>query len=250
MDIGILDLDPLASSSTTTNTDTSASSSGGPSTQQASSISKSPAMSKKRAREASTPKKTPTKRRASPPAAAPTPARGRSARARKPVARYVDEQAAAVTKPKPKPAARGSRVFDPVYMTSDSRSRLVKTDIYHLLMEQSAWTSLSDEQQSRLVSLLPPTAANVAAQAALAGPGSGSGSGTGAAGGVQRPKELSLGFEPFRSDVSAFKTDLGNGQYGKAWLAQAEQAVVDRAEGKFDAWKEEETEAWWGQKMK
>ncbi|KAF2660187.1 hypothetical protein K491DRAFT_711961 [Lophiostoma macrostomum CBS 122681] len=248
MGIGLIDFDPPASPSTT-NTSTSASSNGLPTTEQPSPTTKSPAMTKKRASAATPPKKTPTKRRASPPAAAAatTPARARSSRTRKPVARYVDEQTAAITKPKPKPAPRataGSRVFDPVYITSDSRSRLVKTDIYHLLMEQSAWACLSAEQQSRLLALLPPTAANLAAKTALA-----AGADAGA-GGVQRPKELGLGFEPFRSDVSAFKTDLGNGQYGKAWLAQAEQAVKDRAEGRFDAWKAEETEAWWGQKMK
>jgi hypothetical protein len=192
---------------------------------------KTPASSKKRTPKKATPaKKTPAQ----------TPSRARSSRAKKPVTRYVDEQTAAVTKPKAAPRTTGSKVFDPKYITTDSRSRLVKTDIYHLLMEESAWACLSGEQQTRLISMLPPTAANQALLASLSGDSAA----------VQRPKELSLGFEPFRSDVSAYKRDLANGQYGKAWLSQAEQAVKDRAAGKFDAWKAEETEEWWGQKMK
>jgi hypothetical protein len=67
--------------------------------------------------------------------------------------------------------------------------------------------------------------------------------------GQGRPRELSLRFEPFRSDVALFKEDLSAGQYKKTWLAQAELAVKDRAAGKFDKWKLAETEEWWGQKM-
>lgn len=47
-----------------------------------------------------------------------------------------------------------------------------------------------------------------------------------------------------------FQVDLGAGRYDPEWLRQAAQAMKERAEGKFDKFKEEEFEQFWGQKQK
>lgn len=47
-----------------------------------------------------------------------------------------------------------------------------------------------------------------------------------------------------------FQYDLEAGRYKPQWQAQARQAVQDRAQGKFDDFKEREFEQFWGQKQK
>ncbi|KAF1832014.1 hypothetical protein BDW02DRAFT_590769 [Decorospora gaudefroyi] len=154
-------------------------------------------------------------------------------------------------KPKPKaiPNKKGaSKVFDPVFITTHSTSRLTKADIYesstdltlHLLLEGPAWTSLSAEQQSTLVSMLPQDAAN---QALLAKINAGETEGT-------RPSLFTMANDCFRTDVAKFQDDLKNGHLAKTWQAAAEQAVIERAAGEYDEWKAEEAESWWGQKSK
>ena len=44
--------------------------------------------------------------------------------------------------------------------------------------------------------------------------------------------------------------DLECGRYDPEWLSQADEAMKQRAEGKFDKWKEKEFEELWGQKQK
>ncbi|EFQ87595.1 hypothetical protein PTNB73_08477 [Pyrenophora teres f. teres] len=182
-----------------------------------------------------TPKKIATKRATpAPPAPSSRPSRNRKAPER---LENVQEK----PKPKPVPNKKGpSKVFDPVYVTTNSTSRLVKADIYHMLLEGSAWTSLRAEQQSTLISMLPKDSAN---QALLAKIKAGETEGT-------RPAAFTLANNCFRTDVAKFKEDLKNGHLAKTWQAAAEQAVIERAAGEYDAWKAEEAESWWGQKSK
>ena len=107
-----------------------------------------------------------------------------------------------------------------------------------MLLEGSAWTSLSAEQQITLISMLPQDATN---QALLAKIKAGETEDT-------RPATFTLANNCFRTDVAKFQEDLKNGHLAKTWQAAAEQAVVERAAGEYDGWKEEEAEAWWGQK--
>lgn len=44
--------------------------------------------------------------------------------------------------------------------------------------------------------------------------------------------------------------DLECGRYDPEWLSQADEAMKERADGKFDKWKEKEFEQFWGQKQK
>lgn len=54
----------------------------------------------------------------------------------------------------------------------------------------------------------------------------------------------------WRGGVRQFQIDLQCGRYDPEWLRQAEEARRERAEGKFDMWKEKEFEQFWGQKQK
>ncbi|KAI0575014.1 Asx-hm domain containing protein [Pyrenophora tritici-repentis] len=178
-------------------------------------------------------KKTATKKAISAP---PAPS-SRPSRTRKAPERLEDVQEKA--KLKSLPNKKGlSKVFDPVYVTTNSASRLVKADVYHMLLEGSAWTSLSAEQQSTLISMLPQDCAN---RALLVKIKAGETEGT-------RPAAFTLANNCFRTDVAKFREDLKNGHLAKTWQAAAEQAVIERAAGEYDAWKAEEAETWWGQK--
>ncbi|KAF2710984.1 hypothetical protein K504DRAFT_466008 [Pleomassaria siparia CBS 279.74] len=187
-------------------------------------------------------KLTPAKPKVVKPAAPPTVTR--PSRTRKAPERFVDldlEEEAKKKKKKPVPRKGVSRVFDPEYATTNSQSRLGKADVYHMLLEPTAWTSLTVSQRASLIKHLPPTAANallLAAAAATDPPATE----------LARPKELQINFDIFRTDVAKFKDDLTAGHLAKTWLLSAAQAVRDRAEGRFDSWKAEEAERWWGQK--
>jgi hypothetical protein len=177
------------------------------------------------------PKKTPAKK------AAPAPTGSRPSRSRKAPDRFEDLQ----EKPTPKalPMKKGpSKVFDPVFITTNSTSRLGKADVYHMLLEGPAWTSLDAEQQKTLVSMLPQDATN---QALLAKINAGETEGT-------RPSAFTLANDCFRTDVAKFKDDLKNGHLAKTWQVAAQQAVIERAAGDYDEWKAQEAESWWGQK--
>ena len=109
-----------------------------------------------------------------------------------------------------------------------------------MLLEESAWTSLSAEQQKTLVSMLPQDPSN---QAILKKIEAGDTKDT-------RPGAFTMSNDCFRTDVAKFKADLKNGHLAKTWQTAAEQAVVERAAGDFDEWKAQEAELWWGQKSK
>ncbi|KAJ4369971.1 hypothetical protein N0V83_005735 [Neocucurbitaria cava] len=177
-------------------------------------------------------------RKAAPKKVAPTPtSSNRPTRTRKAPERFgaLEEKA----KPKTSPPKKGSRkVFDPVFITTNSTSRLGKADVYHMLLEGSAWTSLSTEQQHLVVAMLPQDATN---RGILEKIEAGSTEGT-------RPRAFSMANDCFRTDVAKFKQDLVNGHLAKTWQAAAAEAVVSRAAGEYDQWKAEEAELWWGQK--
>lgn len=64
------------------------------------------------------------------------------------------------------------------------------------------------------------------------------------------PQEFLRYDNNWRYGVRQFQVDLGAGRYDPEWLRQAAQAMKERAEGKFDKFKEEEFEQFWGQKQK
>ncbi|KAH5707323.1 hypothetical protein HBI81_243690 [Parastagonospora nodorum] len=179
----------------------------------------------------------------------PPPPSTRPSRARKAPERFGDAIETKPVKPakpaksaKKTPVKKGGKVFDPVYITTNSTSRLVKTDVFHMLLEPAAWTSLSTEQKIELMLMLPPTPANTdLLEWIRATDGHGDSVDT-------RPYAFQISNDCFRTDVAKFRADLGNGHLGKTWHASAEQAVIDRAAGVYDTFKAEEFEEWWGQK--
>lgn len=54
----------------------------------------------------------------------------------------------------------------------------------------------------------------------------------------------------FRRGIREFQEDLGSGRLDPKWQAAAAQAMEERAQGKFDAYKENQYEEFWGQKQK
>lgn len=178
-------------------------------------------------------KKVVAKKRTPPP---PTPS-SRPTRSRKAPDRF--ESFAEPSPPKATPAKKSaSKVFDPVYITTNSTSRLGKADVYHMLLEPAAWTNLNAEQQEALVSMLPESDAT---KAILDKIQNGNTEDT-------RPQAFTMSNDCFRTDVARFKEDLKDGHLAKTWQAAAEQAVIARAAGEYDEWKAAEAELWWGQK--
>jgi hypothetical protein len=171
------------------------------------------------------------------PAPAPPAPSTRPSRNRKAPERFVDFAGAPITPALPAKIA-ASKVFDPTYITTNANSRLVKADVFHMLLVPSAWESLSAAQKTTLLAMLPPSHANSALMARVA---AGETQGT-------RPEAFTVSNDCFRTDVAKFKEDLGNGHLAKTWQAGAEQAVIERAAGVFDEWKNAEAELWWGQK--
>lgn len=225
---------------------------------------KRPASSKTATKKAAAPKTSAPKKPAKlkntpaqkPTAAPPLLPSSRPSRTRKAPERFEDLEEK--TTSKALPAKKGaSKVFDPVYITTNSSSRLVKADVYvslpsichlltqyisdtsqHMLLESPAWNSLTASQQSTLISMLPESPDNVNLLAKIS---AGETADT-------RPAAFTLANNCFRTDVAKFQEDLKNGHLAKTWQAAAEQAVVERAAGEYDGWKAEEAEAWWGQK--
>ena len=54
----------------------------------------------------------------------------------------------------------------------------------------------------------------------------------------------------FRRGIREFQEDLASGRLDPKWQADAAQAMEERARGEFDAYKEDQFEAFWGQKQK
>lgn len=54
----------------------------------------------------------------------------------------------------------------------------------------------------------------------------------------------------FRRGIREFQEDLATGRLDPGWQADAAQAMEERAQGEFDAFKEDQFEAFWGQKQK
>lgn len=181
-------------------------------------------------------KKTKQRKQAKPTIAPPS---TRPSRNRKAPERFTDTKYEAPPEKPAPPRKPASKVFDPIYITTNANSRLGKADIYHMLLRDEPWTCLTVDQKQTLFSMLPRSSSNVRLLNEIQ---------AGTAAETARPREFGKNFNLFRTDVAKFIEDLRNGHLGKSWQAAAEQAVIQRAEGAFDAWKAEEAEAWWGQK--
>ena len=100
---------------------------------------------------------------------------------------------------------------------------------------ERAWGILDSEQQRNLLAMVPKPPRSPT---------------EGIEQDSQSSRNIILSNSAFQSDVRMFQEDLADGRLQPAWLEKAHIAMERRARGDFDAWKEEETEKFWGQKQK
>jgi hypothetical protein len=131
-----------------------------------------------------------------------------------------------------------SKVFDPTYITTNANSRLNKTDVFHMLLLPSAWAILTAPQKLTLLAYLRPNWRVNRLREAIA---------NGTAPAEERPREFTINYDLFRTDVARYLESLGLGHLGKTWVGLAEQACREKDAGAFDWWKDAQAEAWWGQ---
>ncbi|KAF2755557.1 hypothetical protein EJ05DRAFT_105309 [Pseudovirgaria hyperparasitica] len=126
--------------------------------------------------------------------------------------------------------------YSPDFVTTSPKSVLVNLDLDMLFSDERTWASLSREAQERLFKILPngPPADSFPADEPL----------------PNLPKQLLRQSQAFRTDLRLFQEDLGAGRLDPQWRREAAEAMEERASGRFDVWKYEEREEYWGQKMK
>ncbi|RAL02719.1 uncharacterized protein BO80DRAFT_378361 [Aspergillus ibericus CBS 121593] len=146
------------------------------------------------------------------------------------------------TKAKPKRNSRRA-VKDPweeEQLMTSAKSQLVNLDLVKLLANPQAWDCLEENEKQEILKLLPdkahpdPSSLPDDPEAKIPPP----------------PQSFLRYSNEWRDGIRLFQLDLENGHYDPEWQRQANQAMQERAAGKFDKFKEEEFEQFWGQKQK
>ncbi|KAE8164244.1 Asx homology domain-containing protein [Aspergillus tamarii] len=138
----------------------------------------------------------------------------------------------------PKRAAKDLWAEDKL-MTSTS-SNLIYVDLVKLLANPEAWHCLEESEKREILDLLPedlhpnPDPSPDDPDAKI----------------PPLPEEFLRYSNNWRDGIRHFQLDLQNGRYDPDWLREAGEAMQQRADGKFDKFKEEEFEQFWGQKQK
>ncbi|QGA12613.1 hypothetical protein EYB26_000257 [Talaromyces marneffei] len=137
-------------------------------------------------------------------------------------------------------AARKRGPWGEDYLMTSTKSALVHADLVRLFSNPKAWECLEEDEKRELISLLPahihpnpdPDPNNPEAK-------------------IPPLPESFLRYDNnWRAALRNFQSDLEAGRYRPDWQRQAKQAVQERAQGKFDDFKEREFEQFWGQKQK
>ncbi|KAL4992866.1 Asx homology domain-containing protein [Aspergillus falconensis] len=124
-------------------------------------------------------------------------------------------------------------------MTSD-KSQLIYLDLVKLLALPEAWNCLEGTEKQEILDLLPsdthpnPNPAPDDPNEQI----------------PPLPESFLRYSTNWREAIRHFQLDLQNGRYDPQWVREAEEAVAQRAAGKFDKFKEQEFEEFWGQKQK
>ncbi|PYI25361.1 hypothetical protein BP00DRAFT_409705 [Aspergillus indologenus CBS 114.80] len=136
--------------------------------------------------------------------------------------------------------AAANKQWSEEHLLTSPKSRLVDLDLVKLLRHPEAWSCLEESEKEEILKLLPdnahpnpyPPAGDPEAK-------------------IPPPPESFLRYSNnWRDGIRQFQLDLQHGRYHPEWQRQAEKAVEERAAGKFDRFKEEEFEEFWGQKQK
>ena len=137
----------------------------------------------------------------------------------------------------PAPARRGggraSKVdrTDPEWLVTNEKSPLVDEDLYAEFSNPKTYEKFTKSDWEDLRETLPP---NVPINPD----------------GYSIPMTFFKYDPDFRRGIREFQEDLGSGRLDPKWQADAAQAMEERARGEFDAYKEDQFEAFWGQKQK
>ncbi|KAL4939566.1 Asx homology domain-containing protein [Aspergillus oleicola] len=148
----------------------------------------------------------------------------------------------ASTKPKPKRTPRRAakdRYEEEKLMTSD-KSQLIDLDLVKLLALPEAWSCLDEAEKKEILDQLPSDTH----------PNPHPSSDDPDAGIPPLPGDFLRYSNFWRDGIRNFQLDLQNGRHDPQWMREAEEAVQQRAAGKFDKFKELEFEEFWGQKQK
>ncbi|OKL63487.1 hypothetical protein UA08_01413 [Talaromyces atroroseus] len=137
-------------------------------------------------------------------------------------------------------AARKRGPWGEDYLMTNPKSALVHADLVRLFSNPKAWEYLEEDEKRELISLLPshihpnpdPDPEDPDSK-------------------IPPLPESFLRYDNnWRAALRNFQYDLESGRYKPDWQRQARRAVQERAEGKFDDYKEREFEQFWGQKQK
>ncbi|KAG5303384.1 hypothetical protein I7I50_10132 [Histoplasma capsulatum G186AR] len=131
-------------------------------------------------------------------------------------------------------------------LTTSTSSRIIDIDLVKLLADPKAWTCLDEDEKKEIIALLPDDIQR------HADPGPN-------AEGQEDPRNFIIPPLPesfvrysnsWRDAIRQFQFDLQTGRYDPEWQRQAAAAMEERAQGKYDKFKEEQFEEFWGQKQK
>ncbi|PYH94246.1 hypothetical protein BO71DRAFT_450186 [Aspergillus ellipticus CBS 707.79] len=144
------------------------------------------------------------------------------------------------TKPKRNPRRAAKDQWDEEKLMTTSNSQLIGVDLVKLLANPQAWNCLEESEKQEILDLLPdgthpnpnPPPDNPDAKI------------------PPLPEDFLRYSNNWRDGIRQFQLDLQNGRYDPLWQRDAHRAMEERAAGKFDKFKEEEFEQFWGQKQK
>ncbi|KAL4898609.1 Asx homology domain-containing protein [Aspergillus ambiguus] len=144
------------------------------------------------------------------------------------------------TRPKRNPRRAAKDRFEEHKLLTSPTSQLVDLDLVKLLARPEAWDCLEEAEKEEILKLLPDDVQ----------PNSDPSSDDPDAKIPPLPQSFLRYSNNWRDGVRHFQLDLQLGRYDPEWLRQAEEATQQRAAGKFDKFKEQEFEEFWGQKQK
>ncbi|GIK06410.1 hypothetical protein Aspvir_002060 [Aspergillus viridinutans] len=144
------------------------------------------------------------------------------------------------TKPKRNPRRTAKDRWEEEKLMTSTTSQLIDIDLVKLLARREAWDCLEENEKEEILSLLPESLH----------PNRESTSDDPEAKIPPLPESFLRYSNFWRDSIRLFQLDLQHGRYDPEWQRQAHEAVREREKGKFDRFKEEEFEEFWGQKQK
>ncbi|GFF73620.1 hypothetical protein IFM47457_03437 [Aspergillus lentulus] len=144
------------------------------------------------------------------------------------------------TKPKRNPRRTAKDRWEEEKLMTSTTSQLIDIDLVKLLARPEAWDCLEESEKEEILSLLPESLH----------PNRESTSDDPEAKIPPLPESFLRYSNFWRDSIRLFQLDLQHGRYDPEWQRQAHEAVREREKGKFDRFKEEEFEEFWGQKQK